>query len=302
MLMLHTYTCANTTTAHPTTLPVPLFLSLPPVRDRPGGEKIREIEKLSGARVQVVRSEAALTQAFGVGARTAGAAAVMAEREAARAAAGIFVDGGGKGKVEEAGKTITAGGVTTAADPRRFAEEALAAARRASGATTAAARVAAITHAPEHNAPFVTIHIYGTAEACDRARELVADAAAGLEAKRDRLRQRAYDKKREARRRARELYWQRHRADYEALGCTPGTPKSQLRKSYRALALKWHPDKHGGCAAAAAKFQMIQAAFDALMSTDESESQAQLPSQAGGGGGGGGGGGVGGQSRTMKPI
>jgi DnaJ-class molecular chaperone len=44
---------------------------------------------------------------------------------------------------------------------------------------------------------------------------------------------------------------------YETLGVSEGTPTSQIKKKYRKLAAKWHPDNNKGNAKALAKFEKI---------------------------------------------
>ena len=44
---------------------------------------------------------------------------------------------------------------------------------------------------------------------------------------------------------------------YETLGVSEGTPISQIKKKYRTLAAKWHPDNNKGDAKALAKFEKI---------------------------------------------
>ena len=45
--------------------------------------------------------------------------------------------------------------------------------------------------------------------------------------------------------------------------------QADIKKAFRMLAKKWHPDKHQGSEEAKEKFQKIQQAFESLMSTDE---------------------------------
>ena len=79
-----------------------------------------------------------------------------------------------------------------------------------------------------------------------------------------------YDKKKEEKRRNRQIYLMRHARDYEILEVPVGTPKSELKAAYRKLALKWHPDRHPNNAdEAKAKFQEISKAYELLMTTDE---------------------------------
>ncbi|KAM6171831.1 LOW QUALITY PROTEIN: dnaJ homolog subfamily C member 21-like [Erethizon dorsatum] len=57
---------------------------------------------------------------------------------------------------------------------------------------------------------------------------------------------------------------------YEALGLLCDASEEELKKAYRKLALKWHPDKNLDNAAEAAKqFKLIQAAYDVLTDPQE---------------------------------
>jgi len=56
-------------------------------------------------------------------------------------------------------------------------------------------------------------------------------------------------------------------AHFRALGVHPGADTSEIRRAYRSLALRWHPDKHqepDERAAAVERFLEIQAAYEAL--------------------------------------
>ena len=44
---------------------------------------------------------------------------------------------------------------------------------------------------------------------------------------------------------------------YELLECQRGADDSALKSSYRRLAMKWHPDKNPGDAAAEQRFKAI---------------------------------------------
>lgn len=114
-----------------------------------------------------------------------------------------------------------------------------------------------------------TIMIFGEAQRCLQAQELLMEAVENKEQK-QKQRQQEYDKKREEKSRNRQIYYLRHAKDYEELGVPPGTSKAELKKVYRKLALKWHPDRHPNKQEEAkAKFQAISKAYDSLMSTDE---------------------------------
>ena len=51
---------------------------------------------------------------------------------------------------------------------------------------------------------------------------------------------------------------------YELLECQRGADDAALKSSYRRLAMKWHPDKNPGDAAAEQRFKSISEAYDVL--------------------------------------
>ena len=59
------------------------------------------------------------------------------------------------------------------------------------------------------------------------------------------------------------------RCYYEVLGVTQEATAAQIKKSYHALALRWHPDKNAGDATATAAFQAVREAYDVLGDVDE---------------------------------
>ncbi|MEY3075867.1 MAG: molecular chaperone DnaJ, partial [Bacteroidota bacterium] len=51
---------------------------------------------------------------------------------------------------------------------------------------------------------------------------------------------------------------------YEVLGVSKNADESEIKKAYRKLALKYHPDKNPDDASAEEKFKDISAAYDVL--------------------------------------
>ncbi|KAK3671246.1 Type I HSP40 co-chaperone [Recurvomyces mirabilis] len=103
---------------------------------------------------------------------------------------------------------------------------------------------------------------------------------------------------------------------YDTLGVSPDANEDQLKRAYKKLAMKWHPDKHGGSDEAKIKFQEISSAFDTVSDPEKRQVYDQYGKegleQGGGGGhgmaaedifaqffGGGGGGGFGGMFGGM---
>lgn len=59
---------------------------------------------------------------------------------------------------------------------------------------------------------------------------------------------------------------------YEVLGLKPGASDEEVKKAYRALAKKYHPDANPGDEAAARKMQEINAAYDAIKNPQKEQS------------------------------
>src|SRR3954467_1226992 len=56
---------------------------------------------------------------------------------------------------------------------------------------------------------------------------------------------------------------------YEILGVARNASEADIKKAFRALAKKHHPDKHAGDAAAQKRFQEISGAYDILGDKDK---------------------------------
>jgi len=84
---------------------------------------------------------------------------------------------------------------------------------------------------------------------------------------------------------------------YQTLGVPRTASAEDIRKAYRELARKYHPDLHPDDAAAKEKFKKVQTAFDVLNDTSKREMYDRYGSafEGVGGGGPGGGPGAGGQ-------
>jgi len=97
-----------------------------------------------------------------------------------------------------------------------------------------------------------------------------------------------------------------HTKLYETLGVSPTASAAEIKKAFRTLAAKWHPDKNQGDKAAEAKFKEASSAYDVLSDVDKRKNydefgpeslssgfdaaRARAWKQAGGGFPGGGGG------------
>src|ERR1700730_9405223 len=83
---------------------------------------------------------------------------------------------------------------------------------------------------------------------------------------------------------------------YEVLGVERKSSDEEIKKAYRKLAVKFHPDKNPGDAQAEEKFKEIGEAYDVLMDADKRAAYDRYGHAAfsGAGGGARGGGGFGG--------
>ena len=60
---------------------------------------------------------------------------------------------------------------------------------------------------------------------------------------------------------------------YKVLGLEPGASDEEVKKAYRKLAMKYHPDRNPGDEEAARKMQEINAAYDAIKNPEKSHSR-----------------------------
>ena len=88
---------------------------------------------------------------------------------------------------------------------------------------------------------------------------------------------------------------------YKALGVSEGASESDIKKAYRKLSRKYHPDLNPGDAVAEKKFKEISEAYDVLSDKKQREEYDQIRRYGASGMGGFGGGGFGGGSYTGYP-
>ena len=88
---------------------------------------------------------------------------------------------------------------------------------------------------------------------------------------------------------------------YKALGVSEDASESDIKKAYRKLSRKYHPDLNPGDAAAEKKFKEISEAYDVLSEKKQREEYDQIRRYGAAGMGGFGGGGFGGGSYTGYP-
>ena len=77
---------------------------------------------------------------------------------------------------------------------------------------------------------------------------------------------------------------------YEVLGVTKSATAEEIKKSYRQMALKYHPDKNPGNKDAEEKFKEAASAYEVLSDTNKRAKYDRFGHQGVGGNGGGGGG------------
>lgn len=89
---------------------------------------------------------------------------------------------------------------------------------------------------------------------------------------------------------------------YEILGVARDASQEEIKKSYRKLAVKFHPDKNPGDKEAEDNFKELGEAYEALSDVDKRAAYDRYGHAAFGGGGGFGGGGFGGGGGFHDPM
>jgi hypothetical protein len=110
---------------------------------------------------------------------------------------------------------------------------------RGFGLGVAAIAKAAVAAAASGEKNVITLQLFGNANACEMARELIIEAAENKEPK-AKQKGKEYEKKKAAKSAQRHIYHLRRTKDYEALELPLGASKADIKVAFRKLALKWH--------------------------------------------------------------
>jgi len=63
---------------------------------------------------------------------------------------------------------------------------------------------------------------------------------------------------------------------YKILGVSKGASASEIKKAYRKMAIKYHPDKNPGDKAAEEKFKEAAEAYDVLSNPEKNQDMTNL--------------------------
>jgi len=125
--------------------------------------------------------------------------------------------------------------------------------------------------------PTMRVQLFGDETSRQIAKRMIQETFEEAETRKREKREDERERKKAHRRRMRQLFHLRHRADYEMLGVPVGASKEECRKAYRKLAAKWHPDKHpDDPETARKKFLEIQEAYQRLEEADEEAEIRQI--------------------------
>jgi curved DNA-binding protein CbpA len=69
----------------------------------------------------------------------------------------------------------------------------------------------------------------------------------------------------------------RARSPYEVLGVAPGASAEEMKKAYRVLARRYHPDRAGGDPVAEERFKEVKAAYDVLSDPEKRKAYEAPP-------------------------
>ncbi|MCB0754262.1 MAG: molecular chaperone DnaJ [Flavobacteriales bacterium] len=89
---------------------------------------------------------------------------------------------------------------------------------------------------------------------------------------------------------------------YEVLGVSKGASEAEIKKAYRKMAIKYHPDKNPDDSSAEEKFKEAAEAYEVLSNADKKARYDQFGHAGMGGASGFGGGGFGGGGMSMDDI
>src|ERR1700754_3591137 len=89
---------------------------------------------------------------------------------------------------------------------------------------------------------------------------------------------------------------------YDILGVAKGADADEIKKAYRKMAIKYHPDKNEGDKDAEEKFKEAAEAYEVLSNPEKRQRYNQFGHAANAQSASGGGGGYGGQGMNMEDI